>query len=105
MTGISTSITYWTHFVVVCMFGLGLLGLLVRRNGVVVLMCIELMLNAVNLLFVETASRTGTHDGVMFVIFVITVAAAEVAVGLGILLNLYRLKNTVEIDTFRSLKG
>ncbi len=96
---------YWSHFVAMGLFGLGLLGIIVRKNAIVVLMCLELMLNSVNLLLVEASIRTGTPDGIIFVVFIITVAAAEVAVGLGIILNLYRLKGTVDIDLFRSLKG
>jgi NADH-quinone oxidoreductase subunit K len=99
------SLVYWTHFVVAALFALGLVGLLVRKNAIVVLMCLEIMLNAVNLLLVETAVRTNTPDGMILVVFVVTIAAAEVAVGLGIVLNLYRLKGTIEIDTFRSLQG
>lgn len=99
------SVTYWTHFTAVALFSLGLLGFLVRRNALVVLMCLELMLNAANLLLVEIAVRTGTAEGMIFVIFVVTVAAAEVAVGLGIILNLYRLRKSVDLDLFRSLQG
>lgn len=100
-----SSIGYWTQFVAVGLFGLGLLGFLVRRNALVVLMCLELMLNSVNLVLVEISMRTGTSDGVILVVFVITVAAAEVAVGLGIILNLYRMKKTVDLGSFRSLSG
>jgi NADH-quinone oxidoreductase subunit K len=96
---------YWSHFIMVSLFGLGLAGFLIRRNAIIVLMSLELMLNAVNLLFVEISMRTGTPDGIIFVIFVITVAAAEVAVGLGIILNLYRLKGTVELNAFKNLQG
>ena len=99
------SITYWSHFVAIAMFALGLLGFLLRRNAIVVLMCIELMLNAVNLLLIETSMRTNTPDGIILVVFVVTVAAAEVAVGLGIILNLYRLKGSVNLDHFKSLRG
>ncbi|MCX6102737.1 MAG: NADH-quinone oxidoreductase subunit NuoK [Proteobacteria bacterium] len=101
----SISITYWSHFVVISMFALGLLGFLLRKNAIVVLMSIELMLNAVNLLLIETSMRTNTPEGIILVVFVITVAAAEVAVGLGIVLNLYRLKGTVKLDHFRNLQG
>jgi NADH-quinone oxidoreductase subunit K len=101
----SQEIIFWSHYVAMALFGLGLLGLLARRNAIVVLMCIELMLNAVNLLLVEISMRTGTPDGIILVIFVITVAAAEVAVGLGILVNLYRLKQSVELDAFKTLQG
>lgn len=101
----SQQIVFWSHYVAVALFALGLVGLLVRRNAIVVLMCIELMLNAANLLLVEISMRTGTPDGIILVIFVITVAAAEVAVGLGILLNLYRMKQSVELDAFKTLQG
>lgn len=101
----SAQIVFWSHYVAIALFALGLVGLLVRRNAIVVLMCIELMLNAANLLLVEISMRTGTPDGIILVIFVITVAAAEVAVGLGILLNLYRLKKSVELDSFKALQG
>lgn len=101
----SQQIVFWSHYVAIALFALGLVGLLVRRNAIVVLMCIELMLNAANLLLVEISMRTGTPDGLILVIFVITVAAAEVAVGLGILLNLHRLKQSVELDAFKSLQG
>ena len=101
----SQQIIFWSHYVAVALFALGLVGLMVRRNAIVVLMCIELMLNAANLLLVEISMRTGTPDGIILVIFVITVAAAEVAVGLGILLNLYRLKQSVELDSYKSLQG
>lgn len=100
-----SSVGYWTQFVAVGLFGLGLLGFLVRRNALVVLMCLELMLNSVNLVLVEISMRTGTPDGMILVVFVITVAAAEVAVGLGIILNLYRMKKTVDLGSFRSLSG
>jgi len=101
----STTMLYWTHYVVATMFAVGLAGFLIRRNAIVVLMCVELMLNAANLLLVEVSVRTGTAEGILMVIFVITVAAAEVAVGLGIVLNMYRLKGNVELDTFRFLRG
>jgi NADH-quinone oxidoreductase subunit K len=100
-----SSVGYWTHFVSVALFGLGLLGFLIRRNALVVLMCVELMLNAVNLILVEISMRTGTSEGIILVVFVITVAAAEVAIGLGLILNLYRLKRTVDLSSFRSLSG
>jgi NADH-quinone oxidoreductase subunit K len=96
---------YWSHYVATALFFFGLLGFLIRKNAIVVLMCLELMLNAVNLILVEIGMRTGTADGIVLVVFVITVAAAEVAIGLGIVLNLYRLKGTVELDAFRSLQG
>jgi NADH-quinone oxidoreductase subunit K len=100
-----TSMAYWSHFVSIALFALGLLGFLTRRNALIVLMSLELMLNAVNLLLVQIAMRTGTSEGIVLVVFVITVAAAEVAVGLGIILNLYRMKKTVDLGSFRNLSG
>lgn len=101
----SEYLTHWSHYISACLFALGLFGFLLRRNAVVVLMCLELMLNAVNLFLVEVAMRTGDAQGLVLVIFAITVAAAEAAIGLGIVLNLYRLKGTAELDSFRSLQG
>lgn len=95
----------WTHYVAATLFGLGLIGFLIRKNAIIVLMSIELMLNSVNLLFIATSLRTGNPDGIIMVVFVVTIAAAEVAVGLGIILNLYRLKGTVDLDAFQSLQG
>lgn len=101
----SLSMTHLSHFVSIAMFALGLGGFLLRKNTIVVLMCIELMLNAVNLLLIETSMKTNTPEGIILVVFVVTVAAAEVAVGLGIVLNLYRMKGTVNLDHFKSLQG
>ena len=96
---------YWVHFVAIALFGLGLVGFLIRRNAIVVLMCIELMLNGVNLLLIETSQRTSTVDGTMLVVFIITIAAGEVAVGLGIILNLYRIKKTTDLELYKDLHG
>lgn len=101
----SDDLLHWSHYVAACLFALGLFGFLIRKNALVVLMCIELMLNAVNLFLVEVSMRTGHPEGLILVIFVITIAAAEAAIGLGIVLNLYRLKKTVSIDAFKSLQG
>jgi NADH-quinone oxidoreductase subunit K len=95
----------WTHYVAAALFGLGLIGFLIRKNAIIVLMSIELMLNSVNLLFIANSLKTGNPDGIIMVVFVVTIAAAEVAVGLGIILNLYRLKGTVDLDAFQSLQG
>jgi len=105
MVTLSPQLVEWSHYLSVSLFALGLLGFLIRRNAIVVLMCVELMLNSVNLMLVEISMRTGRPEGIIMVIFVITVAAAEAAVGLGIILNLYRLKESVELDSFKSLQG
>jgi len=105
MTAPSDVMLQWSHYVAASLFTAGLFGFLIRKNAVVVLMCIELMLNSVNLILVEIAMKSGHADGLVFVIFIITVAAAEAAVGLGIVLNLYRLKGTVELNKFNDLQG
>ena len=87
-------------------FGVGVMGFLVRRNVLIQLMSIELMLNAVNLLFVSiNRFHPENHAGQLFAFFVIAVAAAEAAVGLAIVISLYRLKHTVETDKANLLKN
>jgi len=92
------------------LFTTGLMGFLVRRNVIVVLMCIELMLNAANLTFLAASrmhSTAGHPDlqGPMFALFVIVVAAIEAAVGLALVIALYRRKQTVSLDHVNELKG
>ena len=86
------------------LFTIGVVGVLLRRNAIVIFMCVELMLNAVNLSFVALSSRLGL-DGQVFVFFVMTVAAAEAAVGLAIIIALYRHKDTVNLDNINLLRG
>ena len=86
-------------------FTIGVVGVLVRRNALVIFMSIELMLNAANLAFVAFASHMRSLDGQVFVFFVMTVAAAEVAVGLAIIVNLFRLRESVFVDEVNLLKG
>src|SRR5271167_313843 len=85
-------------------FFIGLLGTLVRRNILIVLMCIELMLNAVNLTFVTFSKVLNHMGGQMSVFFIITVAAAESAVGLGLVIAMYRTLRTVDTDEIRLLR-
>ena len=80
------------------LFAIGVVGVLVRRNAIVILMCIELMLNAVNLTFAAFAHDSQSMDGQVFVFFVMTVAAAEAAVGLAIIIALFRRRRTTDID-------
>jgi NADH-quinone oxidoreductase subunit K len=92
------------------LFALGLLGFLVRRNVIVVLMCVELMLNATNLTFLAASRRYSSEgapdlQGPVFAIFVITVAAAEAAVGLALIIALFRLKRTVAVDSASEMRG
>ena len=86
-------------------FTIGVVGVLVRRNALVIFMSIELMLNAANLAFVSFASHMKSIDGQIFVFFVMTVAAAEVAIGLAIIVHLFRLRETVFVDEISLLKG
>ncbi len=87
------------------LFTLGVSGVLIRRNAIIVLMCIELMLNAVNLTFVAFARQHGQLDGHVVVFFVMAVAAAEAAVGLALVMALFRHKATVNLDQANLLKG
>ena len=95
----------WILGVSALMFLIGTVGVLVRRNALVIFMSIELMLNAANLAFVGFSRHMNSLDGQIFVFFVMTVAAAEVAVGLAIIVNLFRLRETVFVDEVNLLKG
>ena len=89
----------------VALFALGLLGVLVRRNTLVVFMCLELMLVASTLALVAFSRFNGTMDGNVFVFFILTVAAAEVAVGLAIIVALFRKRGTVQVEELNALKN
>ena len=97
--------TEWVLALSAVLFTIGVVGVLVRRNALVIFMSIELMLNAANLAFVAFARQQQSLDGQIFVFFVMTVAAAEVAVGLAIIVNLFRLRETVLVDEINLLKG
>jgi NADH-quinone oxidoreductase subunit K len=86
------------------LFVIGVFGVLIRRNAIIVFMCVELMLNAVNLSFVAFAQAYGVA-GQVFVFFVMTVAAAEAAVGLAIIIALFRHRQTVDLSNINLLKG
>lgn len=87
------------------MFAIGILGVVIRRNPLVVFMSLELMFNAANLVFVTFASFYKVLDGELFVFFVMTTAAAEVAVGLALMVGIFRAKKTIDVDQMSSLKG
>src|SRR5512143_1895516 len=86
------------------LFTIGMIGVLIKRNPIVIFMCIELMLNAVNLSFVALGRHFGHVNGQMYVIFVMAVAAAEVSIGLGIIVAIFRTKETIDIDEVNLLK-
>jgi len=88
----------------IALFALGVIGVLIRRNAIVIFMCIEMMLNAVNLAFIGLADYFKAVDGQMFVFFVLTVAAAEVAVGLALIVAIYRNRGSINVDDLNILK-
>ncbi len=87
------------------LFTLGALGVLSRRNAIMIFLSIELMLNAANLAFISFSRALGTLDGQIFVFFVIAVAAAEVAVGLALIVAIFKTKKSIDVDQVSSLKG
>jgi NADH-quinone oxidoreductase subunit K len=95
-----------SHYIILSavLFTIGVIGVLTRRNAIVIFMSVELMLNAVNLSFVAFARHFGEATGQMFVFFVMTVAAAEVAVGLAIIIALFRNRATIDVSEINLLK-
>ena len=87
------------------LFGLGCLGVLLRRDAIVLFMCIELMLNGANLSLVAISREFGSIDGQVYVFFIMAIAAAEAAVGLGIILSVYRNFYTVDVERVSLLRG
>ncbi|MFZ1987354.1 MAG: NADH-quinone oxidoreductase subunit NuoK [Desulfatitalea sp.] len=87
------------------LFSIGAIGVFTRRNALIIYMCIELMLNAVNLTFVAFSKFLNNMDGHVFVFMIMTVAAAEAAVGLAIIIALFRNKETVNVDAINLMKG
>lgn len=95
----------WYVILSAILFTIGALGVLIRRNALIIFMSIELMLNSANLAFVAFARHFNDLDGQIFVFFVITVAAAEVAVGLALVVTIFRSKKSINIDEMNLLKG
>lgn len=86
------------------LFSIGCFGVLTRRNAIVIFMCIELMLNSVNLTFIALSHKLGNIDGQIFVFFVMAVAAAEAAVGLALMITFYRNRESLDVDDINLLK-
>ncbi|CAN5646290.1 NADH-quinone oxidoreductase subunit NuoK [soil metagenome] len=108
MTGIISAVivtTTWYLLLAAMLFAMGVLGVMVRRNPLILFMCIELMLNAVNLTFVALARRVGDIGGQSTVFFVMVVAAAEIVVGLGIIVAIMRRRPGASTDDLAELKG
>jgi NADH-quinone oxidoreductase subunit K len=99
------SLTQHALLLSLAQFAVGAAGVFLRRNVITVLMSVELMLNAVNLAFIAFSRSLGTLDGQVLVFFVLTVAAAEAAVGLAIVIALHRNRDTLDVDAFNLLKG
>jgi NADH-quinone oxidoreductase subunit K len=87
------------------LFTIGAVGVLIRKNPIVIFMCVELMLNAVNLSFITFSHQWASFDGQILAFFVMTVAAAEVAVGLGIIVAIFRQRHSIDVDEVHLLKG
>ena len=94
------------HYILLCtiIFSIGVIGVLIRRNAIVIFMSIELMLNAVNLLLTAFSAYRGDASGQVFVFFIMALAAAEVAVGLAIIVMVYRNTNSADINVLNKLK-
>jgi len=95
----------WYIILSAVLFSMGALGVLIRRNPLVIFMSVELMLNAANLAFVTFAHQYANLSGQLFVFFVMTVAAAEVAVGLALIVGIFRTKHSIDVDQMSSMKG
>ena len=96
--------TAWTITLAAALFAIGVAGVLTRRNVLVLFLCIELMLNSVNLIFAAFARHWGHVDGQAIVLFSLTLAAAEAAVGLGIVITLFRNARTSDVTDIRNLR-
>ena len=94
----------WYLLLSTFLFCIGVMGVLLRRNAIIILMCIELMLNSVNLLLVSFSAYSGNSDGQVFVFFIMVVAAAEVAVGLALLMSIFRNMGSTDINVLNKLK-
>jgi NADH-quinone oxidoreductase subunit K len=101
----STVTIEWYLALSVILFTLGAVGVLLRRNAIIIFMSVELMLNAANLAFVAFARYYEVLDGQIFVFFIMTVAAAEVAVGLALIVTIFRTKHSIDVDQMSNLKG
>jgi NADH-quinone oxidoreductase subunit K len=91
-------------FVSAIMFSIGTIGVLTRRNAIVIFMCVEMMLNAVNLTFIAFSRYLGNIDGQVFVFFIMTVAAAEAAVGLALMIAFYNNRESIDVEDVNVMK-
>jgi len=107
MIPIAMNLINQNAYLILCtvLFSIGIIGVLFRRNFIAVIMCIELMLNAVNLLIASYAAHSGNAEGQIMVFFIMVVAAAEVAIGLALMVLIYRNTGTTDIESLSQLKG
>jgi NADH-quinone oxidoreductase subunit K len=96
---------YYYLGLAIILFTIGALGVLIRRNAIVIFMSVELMLNAANLVFVAYARYWQSMNGQIIVFFIMTVAAAEVAIGLALIVTIFRTKASIDVDQISTLKG
>lgn len=104
LQNIGSSLDFYV-FVSIVLFCIGAVGVLTRKSMIILLMCIELMLNAVNLLLVTFSTYYGNGDAQIFVFFIVVVAAAEATVGLSIIVMAYRNRKSIDVDVFNQLKN
>lgn len=97
--------TDWYMILAAVLFVIGALGILLRRNALVMFMCVELMLNAVNLTLISAGRALNDIDGQLATFFVLVVAAAEVVIGLAIIVSIFRQRSTASVDALSELKG
>ena len=97
--------TDWYLTLAAMLFAIGFMGMMIRKNALIMFMCIELMLNAVNLTFIAASKHFGQIDGQVFVFFVLVVAAAEVVVGLAIIVSIFKKQESASVDMLSSSKG
>jgi len=95
----------WYLILSTVLFAIGVIGVLIKRNPIVIFMCVELMLNAANVAFLAFGRYLGNPGGSMYAMFVMAVAAAEVAVGLGILISIFRLRESINVDEVNIMQG
>jgi len=106
MTPLANLAPLWAYLVLsAILFTIGVIGVLIRRNPLIIFMSIELMLNAVNLSFVAFSHYLDSVDGLMFVFLVLTIAAAEVVVGLAIIVSIFRTRRDIDVDDMNVLRG
>ena len=97
--------TNWYFMLSVLLFGVGLYGILTQKSGIRILMCVEMLLNAANINFVAFGSYWGQPEGFAYAFFLIAIAAAEAAVGLAIFVNLFRVRQSIDLDKATTLRG